>query len=531
MTPPPPSPRPVASRPRSRHFGRRLAVAAVGLGLVLPTLALIPLGSLWLWQKGLLLYWALGACAFSLVTFLALRLVLKPRPLPAPAPAMAAEPSAAADPRWSPAEVAAWARVETLAETADPAALASREGAIALGIRTIEAVARELNPSETEPVWHFTVPEALALIERVAARLRPLVADAVPFGDRLTVGQLISIYHWGSGLGAAGRLGIQAWNIWRGLRSINPATAVLNEAREWASRELYAYGKDRAGRAIARAYVREVGRAAIDLYGGRLSLTESELAGHVTAASNADRAETAASPAEPLRILVSGQTSVGKSSLINALAKETVSAVDVLPTTRTFTSYALKDGALASALLIDSPGLDGAEDTVAALVAKAATADLILWVASGARADRDADAKALLALREAFASRLDRRSPPILLVVTHIDRLRPMKEWAPPYDLAGAGNAKAVSIAASVTAVAADLGFAPGDAVPVALPPELPVYNVDALWSRILAALPEASGARLLRILRDRETGRGWRKVWQQASQGGRVLARTIVKE
>ena len=37
--------------------------AIITLGLLLPTLTLLPLGSLWLWERGLLLYWALAACA------------------------------------------------------------------------------------------------------------------------------------------------------------------------------------------------------------------------------------------------------------------------------------------------------------------------------------------------------------------------------------------------------------------------------------------------------------------------------------
>ena len=39
----------------------------VFLGLLLPTLALIPLGSLWLWQHGYLIYWAAATLFCTIV--------------------------------------------------------------------------------------------------------------------------------------------------------------------------------------------------------------------------------------------------------------------------------------------------------------------------------------------------------------------------------------------------------------------------------------------------------------------------------
>ena len=41
----------------------------VFLGLLLPTLALLPLGSLWLWQHGYLIYWALATLLCTALAF------------------------------------------------------------------------------------------------------------------------------------------------------------------------------------------------------------------------------------------------------------------------------------------------------------------------------------------------------------------------------------------------------------------------------------------------------------------------------
>ena len=200
---------------------------------------------------------------------------------------------------------------------------------------------------------------------------------------------------------------------------------------------------------------------------------------HVSQATHADRGEMAARRPEPLRLLVLGQTSVGKSSLVNALLRETRALVDALPATGEFTPYELTQNGLDRALLIDTPGLGAGADL--GILDEAMDADLVLWVCSAARADREADRLALQAFRERFDARLDRRRPPVLPVLTHIDRLRPFKEWNPPYDLRNPTTEKAQAIKAAMAVVAADLGFGVDDVIPVALSGPAEAYNIDAL--------------------------------------------------
>ena len=75
------------------------------------------------------------------------------------------------------------------------------------------------------------------------------------------------------------------------------------------------------------------------------------------------------------------------------------------------------------------------------------------------RPDRELDSRALDEIRRYFAERPNRRRPPMFLVLSHVDRLRPMQEWKPPYDLADGANAKAVSIRKAMEAAGADLDF------------------------------------------------------------------------
>ena len=93
------------------------------------------------------------------------------------------------------------------------------------------------------------------------------------------------------------------------------------------------------------------------------------------------------------------------------------------------------------------------------------------------------------------------------------------------YDLETDTREKARNIQAAIAAAAVDLGFAVEEIVPVSLAdPEAP-YNVERLWQRIAAALPEATRAQLLRCLHDLRDSWTWRSVWSQAAGAGRTIA------
>ena len=122
-----------------------------------------------------------------------------------------------------------------------------------------------------------------------------------------------------------------------------------------------------------------------------------------------------------------------------------------------------------------------------------------------------------------------RRVPPILLALTHVDELRPAKEWAPPYDTAAPAGPKARAIRAAVDAVARALDL-PADAiVPVAMPPGWEPYNLDALWARIAVELDEAKLVQLDR-LRVGQQRLSLRELADQLGHAGSILIKGIVK-
>ncbi len=510
------------SKRANNNFALRIWIAAICL--TLPTLTLVPFGAIWLIQKGYALYWVIGACLFVIIAFL-LQLYLFRRldiPLKGQPPVELPEDKAASS--WTPRERQAWDAVQDVADKVDLSHFASWQAFLGLGQETIEAVAKALHPEVKDPLWQFTVPEALTLVEQVSLRLKPVVAGSIPFGDRLTVGQAIRIYQWRSAIDIAQR----GYDIWRIIRMLNPATAATQELRERLSNQMYRWGREELAKRLARGYVKEVGRAAIDLYGGRLRVSAEELEAHVTEASGRDMRAAALVQTEPLRLLVCGQVKAGKSSLVNALAGEVRAASDVLPLTSKFTAYELKRHGVPQALILDSPGLASLDEPLEQLVEEAAQADLILWVGNALRPDRELDSRALDEIRRYFADRPNRRRPPMILVLSHVDRLRPMQEWKPPYDLADRSNTKAVSIRKAMDAAGADLGFPEDAIVPACLDPDIGVYNADAIWAEIMDQIPDAQRAQLVRTLQDMDRGLDWRKIRGQALNAGRILARAV---
>ena len=249
-----------------RRGNRALRLALATTSLILPAATLVPFGSLWLWEHGYLLHWAAAAMVLvSGIVGLEWWLLRSPSDIDAEA-ALEAPPGSV---EWSVREAHAWQAVEVYASALTPEQVRGENAIRELALETINVVAHQIHPGEVNPVWNFTVPEALALAERVAARLRPVVLDNMPLGDQLTVKQVLRLYEWRVAVDWAER----AYDIWRIVRLINPAAAITHEARERLTKKVYTNLRDEFTVRVAQGYVREVGRAAIDLYGGRLRVT------------------------------------------------------------------------------------------------------------------------------------------------------------------------------------------------------------------------------------------------------------------
>ena len=103
------------------------------------------------------------------------------------------------------------------------------------------------------------------------------------------------------------------------------------------------------------------------------------------------RGAAAPEPNAPVRIVLIGQINAGKSSLLNALARETRSAVGPVPTTSAATEYLLDLENRPALSLVNMPGLDERTGLAGELLEQAQRADLIIWVASATQPARGPD--------------------------------------------------------------------------------------------------------------------------------------------
>jgi predicted GTPase len=491
-----------------RHWAEALLVVAVAL----PWVTLVAVGMLW----------AIVAAALGLLAWPLLRLVRRRANAQARlALGDLSEPSRA----WAASERDAWFEVLAIASKTDPFWFTEIEPLAASARKTIEAVSRRFHPNDPTAWAKFTLPELLLLSERVSRDLRREALRSMPGARDLTLSRVLwfkqqyerygpvmqTVWKWGYGL-------------WRVVRiPLNPVAAAGQEfSRVFSDKTVDAISY-RLRAMVTQEFVLTVGRAAIDLYSGRLALSDEDL--H---AARAQELAAAVGPVGPVRLVLIGQVSAGKSSLVNALAQESRSAVGPLPTTSRVAEYRLEQAGRPAVSLVDMPGLeDGTEEEFLEQVERA---DLVVWVASAIQPARDADRKALAAVRAWAAAQLTRRAPPIVLALTHIDELRPAREWQPPYDIAVPTTPKARSIRASIDSVAKVLDLSAAAIVPVAMPPDRGSYNVDALWAAIALELDEARLVQLDRLRIGRQ-GSSLRELAEQLGQAGRVVVPRLARD
>jgi len=494
-----------------------IALAVLGL----PSLAVLVFGMYWLWQTGNLFYWLIVMASCSGLAYgLQVWSARRSRKL---LNELFTEPNS----DWPPRATEVWKKVEALADSCDPLEwpLDNTDWIIELGRNTLNTVSQCYFPGAGRPLLELTVPHTLLIIEQASRDLRKDVTENIPFSDRLTIGDFLRAKRWTF-------RAEQVYNVYRAGRIVvNPINALFGEFWRHFRERSFGLARSEFQRWFLRAYIRKVGFYAIDLYSGRQSpittgSTASATSPILSSSIDLERAQqTETSIEEPLRILVLGRANAGKSSLINALYGKLVAATDVLPDTTStlIPSLLVRDG-FTQALIFDSPGCDSANFNEKKILAAAMDADLLLWVSPANRPDRQIERQTLDNLRASQATSLNRRPPPLLVAVSHIDLLRPASEWQPPYNLTDQHNTKAINIRAAVETIANDLAIPVEHALPVCLK-EGSVYNVqDSFWAAILAQQDTALRVRLLRCLDAEKRANDWALLRRQLMNAGRFL-------
>lgn len=443
----------------------------------LPWVALIVLGVLWLAEHDWLVPFV--GITLGLVVLLRLSLLLlkrlREKLVAAPVDADHA-PIVTANPEWTELELAVFnslcARIAS-----EPRPWGDMRQ---LALDLVEKAAQQLSAGQ-KGALDFSIPEALLLADRVMIRLRQSLHDLVPFSDRVSLKTILWI--WENKAWFQRGATVVGW-AWRAKRLItNPPAAIMQEIQGAVTSD--ADGGEMKNFSVAivqQIILEEVARAAVDLHSGNLRFTDEELLKIELGSANFDK-RILAQPDEPIRLLVIGQVSAGKSTIINRLAGGAVAETDMAPTTHDLTRHALDIDGMAYSV-IDTQGIDGSEIVAEKLLAQVLECDQVLWIVRANRPARAPDAELLRQIDAAFSVRPLRRMPPITIVANAVDQLLP--EWPYPEHLLT--REAQSTIAAASAAICADLTCR--EAIPVVS--EGTVWNLDQLTSTLAHSASDA---------------------------------------
>jgi len=505
----------MTTRTSSVKFSLRWLVALAVI--VLPAITLLPLGLLWLWQQGRILEWLLVLACLGGAAWLTLVWLKRKHTV-----ALTDKPEVQPNPRWPDRNLTAWNKATAITEklTLADYPLDDPQRLIELGRETITTVARHYHPESKNAPLEIAIPYFLMIIELVSKDLRILL-DNIPFSHMLTIHDLTRGHSLASFAG-------KCYDVYRlGSLAINPVGAVLRELRDLSAHQALRYPADEIKMWLLQSYVKQVAYYAIELYSGALTLSDRSTGEYITKYSRTDLERRAPPAEEPLRLLVLGQVKAGKSSLINALFGGGLRAMtDVLPLTSGITSYVLERDEAGRMIVLDSAGYAGptADQGLDEAEAELLRSDLILLVCSATSAARQADRQLVDNINALFQCRPDLIAPPLLVVLTHVDQLRPLREWDPPYNIAQPQRSKEQTIRGAMEATAEDLGIDASDVIAVNLQPDQ-IYNIEeGVIPAILGKLDHAQRVKYLRCLRELKREDHWNRLREQAWKAGRIL-------
>lgn len=374
----------------------------------------------------------------------------------------------------------------------------------------IEAIAHVYYPTTKRPFLNIYVPDAYGLLRGTVDDVDQWMQKLSPVLGQVTVGQAYETYETYRKLEPAARTAVKVWQWSRWI--FNPVAALTRTStqtyRNQANQQLLA----NLGQIVRETTLQALGERAIALYSGEAvrsleslepKLPEAEtqtLQAIITEAAPAKAVEQA-----PLNVLLVGRTGAGKSSLVNTLFGRETAAVDVLPSTDTLQSYRFKNNLDETLTLWDSPGYEqsGRDDLRQAVIEKAAEADLLLLVTPATDPALQMD----LAFLEEIKTQVD--DLPVISIVTQVDRLRPIREWSPPYDWRSGEQPKETSIREAIAYRQEILGEVSAVILPLVTgdtSQDRPAWGGTELSAAMVDEFDPAKQARMARFLRDRTT-------------------------
>ncbi|MEO0925468.1 MAG: GTPase [Cyanobacteria bacterium J06643_13] len=377
-------------------------------------------------------------------------------------------------------------------------------------LELVGAIAHTYNPEVKRPLLNIYIPQAYGLIRGTVDDTDRAMQKLSPVLNRVSIGQVVEAFEVYRQLEPSARkLGkVFNWSQWL----LNPAAAVANQATKkfnsQANQELLL----NFGQLFREVALRNLAQQAIALYGDETIIIPEVAANPTLPQAQTQTLKSILESVEPqteveqkpVNIILVGRTGAGKSSLINTLFQADKAEVDILPSTDRIKNYTWTTPTQETLNLLDTPGYEQVNrpELREQVLEYAATADLLLLVTPALDPALQMDLDFLQTLKQ------DLPDLNAIAIVTQVDRLRPIREWNPPYDWREGMRPKEKSIREATIYRAEQLGAICELVLPVVtedLTNHRPGWNTATLANELIQAIAPSKQLRLSRFLRDLE--------------------------